>query len=186
MPCRLKFDVDQSAIDTCHMCHVAIRPTPVGLSQSVVGTHPSTHHPPPTRVFLGSSPGVRKFPGRSGKFRVFLGSSGCFWKVPRVFWEVPARFRKFPGDLESCRVLGPKKQVLRSFVCKKNRSKAKTRNFRPMFHAEPTGIRSWSSELEVGDLLLLKFENVYRNNIKDTSAGHPASPFKSYLITRYV
>jgi hypothetical protein len=31
-----------------------------------------------------------------------------------------------------------------------------------MFHAEPAGIRSWSSELEVGDLLLLllllKFE----------------------------
>ena len=25
-----------------------------------------------------------------------------------------------------------------------------------MFHAEPAGIRSWSSELEVGDLLLLK------------------------------
>jgi hypothetical protein len=105
------------------MCHVAVRPTLVGPSPGVVGTHPPTHHPPPTRVFLGSSPGVRKFhgcfgkfPGRSGKFRVFLGSSGCFWKVPGacfwevllVFWEVPARFRKFPGVLESCRVLGPK------------------------------------------------------------------------------
>jgi hypothetical protein len=42
--------------------------------------------------------------------------------------------------------LGPQKHVLRSFVFKKNRSKAKTRNFRPMFHAEPAGIRSWSSE----------------------------------------
>ena len=42
--------------------------------------------------------------------------------------------------------------------------------FIPMFHAERAGIRSWSFELEVGDLLLLqllllKFENVYRNNI---------------------
>ena len=137
-------------------------------------THRPAHHPPPTRVFLGSSPGVRrfhgccgKFPGRSRTFRVFLGSSGCVWEVPgmfgkfpgcvsevpgcfrevpRVFWEVPVRFRKFPGVLESCRVLGPKKHVLRSFVCKKIRSKAKTRNFRPMFHAEPAGIRSWSSE----------------------------------------
>jgi hypothetical protein len=132
-------------------------------------THPPTpaHHPPPTRVFLGSSPGVRKlhgcfgkFPGRSGTFRVFLGSSGCVWEVPRVclgssgcvwevlrvVWEVPVRFRKFPGDLARCQVLGPKKHVLRSFVCKKIRSKAKTRNFRPMFHAEPAGIRSWSSE----------------------------------------
>ena len=112
-------------------------------------THPPAHYPLPTRVFLGSSPGVRKFhgcfgkfPGRSGMFRVFSGSSGCFWEVPRVylessgcfrevprvFWEVPARFRKFPGVLESCRVLGPKKRVLRSFVCKKIRSKAKTRS----------------------------------------------------------
>ena len=153
MPRGLTFDVDQSTIDTCHMCHVAVRPTPVGPSPGVVGTHPPTHHPPPTgtRVFLGSSQGVRKihgcfgkFPGRSGKFRVFLDSSGCFWEVPRVFWEVPARFQKFPGDLESCRVLGPKKHVLRSFVCTKFRSKAKTRNFRPMFHAEPAGIRSAS------------------------------------------
>ena len=152
--------------------------------------HPPAHHQPPTRVFLGSSPGARKFhgcfwkvpgtfgdvPGVFGKFRVCLGSSGCVWevprvclessgcfrKVPRVFWEVPVRFRKFPGVLESCRVLGPKKHVLRSFVCKKIRSKAKTRNFRPMFHAEPAGIQSWSSEPEVGDL---KFENVYCNNI---------------------
>ena len=29
MPHRLKFDVDQSEIDTCHMCHMAVRPTPV-------------------------------------------------------------------------------------------------------------------------------------------------------------
>ena len=60
--------------------------------------HPPAHHPPPTRVFLGSSPGVRKFhgcfgkfPGRSGKFRVFLGTSGCFRKVPGVF----GKFRVF-------------------------------------------------------------------------------------------
>jgi hypothetical protein len=153
MPRRLKFDVDQSVIDTCHMCHVTVRSTPVGPSPGVVGTHPPTHHPPPARVFLGSSPGVRKFhscfgkfPGRSGKFRVFLGSSGCFWKVPRVFWGSSGTFSEVPGCFRSCRVLGPKKHVLRSFVCKKFRSKAKTRNFRPMFHAEPAGIRSWSSE----------------------------------------
>ena len=135
-------------------------------------THPpTTHHLPGCfwevpRVFggstgvLGSSRDVRgrsgcfwEVPGVFGKFRVCLGSSGCvsevpgcFREVPRVFWEVPVRFRKFPGVLESCRVLGPKKHVLRSFVCKKIRSKAKTRNFRPMFHAEPAGIRSWSSE----------------------------------------
>ena len=92
------------------------------------------------RVCLGSSGYVWEVP------RVCLGSSGCVWEVPRVVWEVPVRFRKFPGDLARCRVLGPKKRVLRSFVCKKIRSKAKTRNFRPMFHAEPAGIRSWSSE----------------------------------------
>ena len=115
MPRRLRFDVGQSTIDTCHMCHVAVRPIPLGPSAGVVGTQPPTHHPPPTRVFLGSSPGVRKFhgcfgkfPGRSGKFQVLLGSSGCFWKVPGVFgkfpgcfgkfgtfWEVPGCFRKF-------------------------------------------------------------------------------------------
>jgi hypothetical protein len=166
MRLRLKFDVAQSAFGTCHMCHVAVRPTPVGPSPGVVGTHPPTHHPPPTRVLLGSSPGVRKFhgclgkfPGRSGKFRVFLGSSGCFWEVPGVFGKFrvflgssrgvlgsSGTFSEVPGCLESCRVLGPKKHVVRSFVCKKFRSKAKTRNFRPMFHAEPAGIRSWSSE----------------------------------------
>ena len=126
-------------------------------------------HPPTTHHLPGC---FWEVPGVFGKFRVFLGSSGCFWEVPRVclessgcfwevprvFWEVPARFRKFPGVLEGCRVLGPKKHVLRSFVCEKNRSKAKTRNFRPMFHAEPAGIRSWSSEPEAGDL---KFKNVY-------------------------
>ena len=130
MPRRLRFDVDQSAIDTCHMCHVAVRSTPVGPSSGVVGTHPPIHHPPPTRVFLGSSPGVRKFhgcfekfPGRSGKFRVFLGSSpgvfgssGCFWEVPRAFWEFPAPARVFCF------------------------AKSKSLNFRPMFHAEPAGI----------------------------------------------
>ena len=127
-------------------------------------------HPPPTTYpgVFGKFPGCsevplvfwevpgtfEEVPGVFGKFRVCLGSSrcvslgssgcvsevpGCFREVPRVFWEVPVRFRKFPGVLESCRVLGPKKHVLRSFVCK-------TRNFRPMFHAEPAGIRSWSSE----------------------------------------
>jgi hypothetical protein len=113
MPHRLKFHVDQSAIDTCHICHMAVRPTPVGPSPGVVGTHPPTHHPPPTRVFLGSSPGVRKFhgcfgkfPGRSGKFRVFLGSSGCLWKVPGVFGKFPRCFGKFRhvfgSSLPSC------------------------------------------------------------------------------------
>jgi hypothetical protein len=155
MPRRLTFDVDQSAIDTCHVCHVAVRPTPVGPSPGVVGTHPPpTTYPGVFGKFPGCSEVPRVFwkvpgtfgevPGVFGKFRVFLESSGCFWEVPRVFWEVPACFRKFPGVLESCRVLGPKKCVLRSFVCKKIRSKAKTRNFRPMFHAEPAGIRSAS------------------------------------------
>jgi hypothetical protein len=37
--------------------------------------------------------------------------------------------------------LGPKNHVLQSFVCKKIRSKAKTRNFRTMFHAEPTKLK---------------------------------------------
>jgi hypothetical protein len=108
-------------------------------------THPPpTHHLPGCfwevpRVFgsspgvLGSSRDVRGCYGCFGKFRVCLGSSGCvwevprvclessgcFWEVPRVSWEVPVRFRKFPGVLKSCRVLGPKKRVLRSFVCKK-------------------------------------------------------------------
>ena len=73
--------------------------------------HPPAHHQPPTRVFLGSSPGVRKFhgtfgevPGVFGNFRVFLESSGCFWEVPGVFgkfpgfiWKVPGVFGKFPG-----------------------------------------------------------------------------------------
>ena len=131
----LKFDVDQSAIATCHMCHVAVRPTPVRPSRVLwEPTHPpTTHHLPGCfwevpRVF-GSSRDVRgssgcfwEVPGVFGKFRVFLGSSGCFWEVPRVclessgcfwevprvFWEVPARFWKFLGVLESCRVLGPK------------------------------------------------------------------------------
>jgi hypothetical protein len=101
MPRRLQNGVDQWAIDTCHMCHVAVRPTPVGPSLGVVGTHPPTHHPSPTRVFLGSSPGVRKlhgcsgkFPRRSVKFRVFWGSSGCFWKVPGVFGKFPGCFGK--------------------------------------------------------------------------------------------
>ena len=108
---RVQNDVDQSAIDTCHMCHVAVRPTPVGPSSGVVGTHPPTHHPPPTRVFLGSSPGVRKFhgcflfwevpgtfgevSGVVGKSRVYLGSSGCFWEVSWAFWEFPAPGRVF-------------------------------------------------------------------------------------------
>ena len=147
MPRRLKFDVDQSAIDTCHMCHVAVRPTPVGPSTGVVGTHPSTH-PPTTHHLPGCFWAVPRVFGSStgvlGSSRDVRGCSGCVWEVPGVFGkcpgcfgEVPVRFRKFPGVLESCRVLGPKKHVLRSF-----RSKAKTRNFRPMFHAEPAVIRS--------------------------------------------
>jgi hypothetical protein len=32
---RLQNGVDQWAIDTCHMCHVAVRPTPVGTSPGV-------------------------------------------------------------------------------------------------------------------------------------------------------
>jgi hypothetical protein len=86
-----------------------------------------------TDLFWKVPGAVGEVPGVFGKFRVFLENSGCFG-------EVPAHFRKFPGVLESGRVLGPKKHVLRSFVCKKIRSKAKTRNFRPMFHAEPAGI----------------------------------------------
>ena len=125
MPRRFKFDVDQSAIDTCHMCHVAVQPTPVGPSPGVVGTHPPTYHPPPTRVFLGSSPGVRKFSGRSGKFRVCLESSGCFWEVPRVFWEVPARFRKFPGVLEVAEFWDPKSVFCDHSFAKKSDQKQK-------------------------------------------------------------
>jgi hypothetical protein len=96
---RVQNNVDQSVIDTCHMCHVAVRSTPVGPSTGVVGTHLPAHQPPPTRVFLGSSPGVRKFhgcfgmfPGRSGKFRVFLGSPECVWEVPGVLGKFPGRF----------------------------------------------------------------------------------------------
>ena len=37
---RLQNGVDQWAIDTCHMCHVAVRPTPVGISPGVVGALP--------------------------------------------------------------------------------------------------------------------------------------------------
>jgi hypothetical protein len=37
---RLQYGVDQWAIDTCHMCHVAVRPTPVGTSPGVVGALP--------------------------------------------------------------------------------------------------------------------------------------------------
>ena len=76
-------------------------------------------------------------PGVFGKFRVFLGSSGCVWEVPGVFrkfpgvlrkfpgccGKFPGRFRKFPGVLESCQVLGPKKHVLRSFVFAKKSDK---------------------------------------------------------------
>ena len=87
MPHRLANGVDQSAIDTCHMCHVAIRPTPVGTSPGVVGTHPPTHHPPPTH----------EFPGRFGKFQVFLGSFPGVREVPGRFGKVPRCFRKFPG-----------------------------------------------------------------------------------------
>ena len=79
MPRRLKFDVDQSAIDTCHMCHVAVRPTPVRPSSGVVGTHPPSTHPPTTT-----------YPGVFGKF------PGCS-EVPRVFWAVPGTFEEVPG-----------------------------------------------------------------------------------------
>jgi hypothetical protein len=85
-------------IDTCHMCHVAVRSTPVGPSPGVVGTHaPTTHHLPGCfwevpRVF-GSSTGVL------GSSRDVRGRSGCFWEVPRVFLEVPGVFGKFPGRL---------------------------------------------------------------------------------------
>ena len=99
---RLKFDVDQSVIDTCHMCHVTVRSSPVGPSPGVVGTHPPStiHHPPPTRVFLGSSPGVRKF-------------HGCFGKFPGAFGEVPGVFGKFPGCFWKFRVfLGSSPGVL--------------------------------------------------------------------------
>jgi len=37
---RLQDGVDQWAIDTCHMYHVAVRPTPVGTSPGVVGALP--------------------------------------------------------------------------------------------------------------------------------------------------
>ena len=127
MPRRLKFDVGQSAIDTCHMCHVAVRPTPVGPSPGVAGTHPPTTYP---GVF-------GKFPGCSEVPRVFWkvrGSSGCFWEVPGIFGKFrvflgsspgvlgsSGTFSEVPGCFRSCRVLGPKKHEF----CKKFRSKAK-------------------------------------------------------------
>ena len=79
-------------------------------------------------MFLGSSPNVRKFhgcfgkfPGRSGKFRVFLGSSGCFWKLPGVFgkfpgcfWKVPGVFGKFSGCFGKFRhVFGSSRVILK-------------------------------------------------------------------------
>jgi hypothetical protein len=144
--------------------------------------NPPTHPPPTTHLGLfGKFPGCTEVPrvfwevpgtfgevpGVFGKFRVYLESSGCFWEVPRVFREVPARFWKFPGVLESCRVLRPKKHVLRSFVRKKFRSKAKLPDFRPMFHAEPAGIRSWSCEPAVirSRRLELNFWNPSSNSI---------------------
>jgi hypothetical protein len=39
---RLKLDINQSAIDMCHVCHVAVRPTPKGKNPDVVGGNPPT------------------------------------------------------------------------------------------------------------------------------------------------
>jgi hypothetical protein len=106
MPRMLKFDVDQSDIDTCRMCHMAVRPTPVRHSLVVVGTHPPTHHPPP------SYPGVfGKFPGCSEVPRVF-------WKVvPGTFGEVPGVFGKFRVFLEGSGCFFPSSPgVLGSFT----------------------------------------------------------------------
>jgi hypothetical protein len=125
---RLQNDVHQSAIDTCHMCHVAVRSTPVGPSTGVVGTHLPTHQPPPTH------PGVfGKFPGVLESSRDVRGTSGCFREVPRVF----GKFRVFLGS--SLGVLGIPRAGTGVLLCQ-----SKTLNFRPMFHAEPAGIRSAS------------------------------------------
>ena len=71
------------------MCHVAVRPTPVGPSPGVAGTHPPTHHPPPTT-----------YPGVFGKFPGYLEVPSVFWKVPGTFGEVLDVFEKFPGCSE--------------------------------------------------------------------------------------
>jgi hypothetical protein len=122
MPRRLKVDVDQSAIDTCHMCHVSVRPTPVGPSPGVFGKFPGV------RKFhgcFGSSRDVQGSSGVFGKFRVFLESSGCYWEVPRVFWEVPGRFRKFPGVLEVAEFWDPKNTFCDHSFAKKSNKKQK-------------------------------------------------------------
>ena len=75
---RTQIGVDQSAIDTCHMCHVAVRPTPKGTSPVLrvlwLGTHPHTHH----REFPGCS---GKFPGCFGRFRDVSESFGKLWDI---------------------------------------------------------------------------------------------------------
>ena len=134
MPRRLKFDVDQSAIDTCHMCHVAVRPTLVGPSRGCCANPPT--HPPPTTYpgVFGKFPGCSEVPGTFGEvsgvfgnFRVFLESSGCFREVPGVFgkfpgfiWKVPGVFGKFPGCFGKFRHVFGSSRVL-SFGIQKTR-----------------------------------------------------------------
>ena len=102
MPRRLKFVGDQLVIDTCHMCHVAVRPTPVGPSPGGVGTHPPTHHPPPTTTYPGHTPTTHHLPGCFRKFQ----------KSFRKVLEVLERFRKFQKVLEGFRRF---QKVLESF-----------------------------------------------------------------------
>jgi hypothetical protein len=79
-------------------------------------------------------------PGVFGKFRVFLGSTPGVLGSSGTFSEVHGCLRKLPS-------FGTTKKTRFAIIrLQKIRSKAKTRNFRPMFHAEPAGIRSWSSE----------------------------------------
>jgi hypothetical protein len=117
IPRRLKFDVHQSTIDTCHMCHVAVRPTPVRPSPGVAGTHPPTTYP---GVF-------GKFPGCSEVPRVFWkvrGSSGCFWEVPGIFGKFRVFLGSSPGVLGSSGTLSEVPRCFRklpSFGTKKTR-----------------------------------------------------------------
>ena len=71
------------------------------------------------RVCLGSSGCVREAP------RVCLESSGCFWGVSRVSWEVPVRFRKFPGVLEVAEFWDPKNTFCDPSFAKKSDPKQK-------------------------------------------------------------
>ena len=179
---RLQNGVDQWAIDTCHMCHVAVRPTPVRTSPGVVGALPVIPFGALNRN--PSNPTACRGKWRIKHFRETKNLDSIretaetqklqIWRGNRTFsqfiistwhiligrstftklWSNGHQYAKFEKKVTNwagicwhvaCPATKKLNKISR-FAIEHFTTKAKLADFRPMFHAEPAGIRSWSSE----------------------------------------